>query len=198
MAKKKKSRRAHARRRHTFATNPTKRRRHRRHKVMVNPSRRRKYRRNPGDSMKDIAVMVGSGVAAAILGPKLASKLPGSLLVKNLALIAAGAALAFLGRKKNVLVGLGAGLVVAGATRALSNAVPALAGDNEFNGEEQQAILQHLAGDELNGPMDGDDYLNGPMDGDDFLNGPMDGDDYLNGPMDGDELLGAEMNQASL
>ena len=184
MAKKR-----HARKRaRSYATNPSKKRRARpprhwkKHKVYQwNPKARRRYRRNPGDTPKDIAILVGTGVAAAVLAPKLASKLPGSLMVKNLAMIGAGAALAFLGRRKNVLVGIGAGLIVAGATRALTNAVPALAGDYEFSGDEQQAILQHLAGEELSGPMAGDN-----MDGD-----YMDGDN-----LDGDELLGADLNAA--
>ena len=206
MAKKR-----HARKRaRSYATNPPSKRRKARptrhwkkHKVYQwNPKARRRYRRNPGDTPKDIAILVGTGVAAAVLAPKLASKLPGSPAVKNIAMIAAGAALAFLGRRKNVLVGIGAGLVVAGATRAITNQFPQLVGDNEFSGDEQQAILQHLAGDELSGPMAGPmegDY----MDGDDFLNGPMEGDymdgDNLDGDqLDGNELLGAEFNAPQL
>ena len=171
MSKKRKARRAHARKRNSYATNPSrpaKRRRRRHHAVSfkTNPRRRRSYRRNPGDSPKDIFIMIGAGLAAAIAAPKLVSKLPGSLMVKNLGMILAGVAVALLGRKKNVLVGVGAGLVVAGATRAITNAIPMLAGDDEFNGDEQKAILENLSSNELNGPM------NGPMDGDDFLNGP--------------------------
>ena len=208
MSKKRKARRATKSRRHTFATNPATapRRRRRRHhagaKFHTNPSRRRKsYRRNPGDSPKDIAILVGSGLIASILVPKLLSKVGNPLdtkitMAKNVGMIVAGAAIAYLGHKKNALVGVGMGLVVAGASRAILNVVPQLAGDNEFNGDEQSAILQHMAGSsELSGPMDGDE-LSGPMDGDDFLNGPMNGDEYA-GELDGNEFLG-DLNTSTL
>ena len=195
MAKKRKARRAHARK-HTAVANPSRRRRRAHRNPAPSARRRRRAHRNPAESFKDIAIMVGTGTATAILGPKLVSKLPGSLMVHNIGMIAAGLALAFVGRKKSVLVGAGAGLIVAGATRAITNAVPALAGDYEFNGEEQQAILSHLQGDEFNGPMDGDEF-NGPMDGDEF-NGPMDGDEF-NGPMDGDSFdMAGDFNSPSM
>ena len=105
MSKKRKARRAHARKRHSYSTNPSrpaKRRRRRHHAVSfkTNPRRRRSYRRNPGDSPKDIFIMIGAGLAAAIAAPKLVSKMPGSLMVKNLAMILAGVALLYLAASK--------------------------------------------------------------------------------------------------
>lgn len=176
MAKKK---RKNPRRRHhvakkSYTTNP-RRRRHHHAAAKVNPSRRRRYHRNPGDTPKEIAIGIGASLATAIAGPKLASKLPGSPLVKNIAMGVLGLALAWFGRKKSYLVGAGTGLVIAAGTRALTSAVPMLAGDNEMTQDEQHAFMAQLSGP-MAGPMEGEDlegsYFAGPMEGED-----LDGED---------------------
>jgi len=177
MAKRKKAKK----RRKSFVTNPARRapsavrrilpRNWKKHKVdQWNPGTRsrRKYRRNPGDSVKDIALTFGSAGAAAILGPKLVGMLPVSNLIQNIGMVAAGAALAFFGRRKQYLVGAGLGLGLAGLTRAVVSAVPVLAGDNEMTQDEQSAFIdataQQMAGEEGESV-----YLSGP------LNGPLNG-----------------------
>lgn len=124
----------------------------------------RKYRKNPSESPKDIAIMVGSAVATGIAAPKLISKLPGSNLVKNLGMIGGGLAMAYFGRKKSYVLGPGIGLIYAGASRAIINQFPTLAGDNEMSQDDAENLMMQLANqDELAGPLAG--HLAGPLAG---------------------------------
>lgn len=132
--------------------------------------------------------MIGGGLATSILGPKLVSKLPVSNLIQNVGMIVAGGALAWFGRKKPLAVGAGAGLVIAGASRALTNAVPMLAGENEMNQDEQTAFIDATA-QQMAGEDEFDPYMNGP------LSGPLAGP--LSGPLAGYQLSG-NLNQAAL
>jgi len=136
--------------RKSYVSNPAKKRSRRRYKS--NPgkpvSRRRRYKRNPGDTPRDIAILAGSAIVAAVAGPKLAGMAPVSPLIANLAMIGAGGALAYLGRRKTAAVGAGIGLAMAGATRALLNQFPTLAGDEELTQEEQAQLIEQLSANE--------------------------------------------------
>lgn len=145
--------------RKSYVSNPAKKRSRRRAKVATRRSRRR-YRSNPADSIKDVGILAGSGVLSAVAGAKLFSKLPISSMLQNVGMIAAGLALAILGRKKHTaFVGAGAGLVFAGGSRLLVNKVPQLAGEMELSTDDQAAILTELAPDveaeEMEGSFNG-------------------------------------------
>lgn len=196
MAKKRKKAKHNPRRRarkHSFVSNPARRTRRRRahHNPHCGPhrncrhtfrSRRHSYRRNPESSI-ELALTLGAGAASAIIGNKLVSKLPGSAMVKNIGLVVLGALAAYIGRRKPLVMGVGSGLFITGATRLLTNAVPALAGDMDLTGDEQEGYVRgvqaHLAGEmnELSGPLSGP--FNGPLSGP--FNGPFSGP--LAGPM---------------
>jgi len=158
--------------RKSYVSNPAKKRSRRRYKS--NPgkpvSRRRRYKRNPGDTPKDIAILAGSAIVAAVAGPKLAGMAPVSPLIANLAMIGAGGAPAYLGRRQTAAVGAGIGLAMAGATRALLNQFPALAGDEELTQEEQSQLLEQLSASE---DIYGNEQLSGPLAGP--LAGPLSG-----------------------
>ena len=176
MKKKKQHRKARQHARKSFVTNPAprRRRRARHHKVHANPSRRRRrYRKNP-ESPMELGITLGVGALAAIAANKLASKLPFSNMIKNIALIALGGGLAYIGRKKPMLMGAGAGIFIAGATRAVVNAVPALAGDYELTGDEQQGYIQAVSGAVAGASMDGEFDMSG--DEHDGFNGAVAGD----------------------
>lgn len=139
--KRKKTKKA----RKSYVSNPAKKRTHRRAKVTAKRSRRR-YRSNPADTIKDVGILAGAGVVSAVAGAKLFSKLPISSVLQNVAMLAAGLALAVFGRKKHAaFVGAGAGLAIAGGSRLLVNKVPQLAGEMELSPDDQAAILTELA-----------------------------------------------------
>ncbi len=133
--------------RRSYVSNPAKKRSRRRsYKSAPAKRSRRRYRSNPADSLKDIGALVGAGALSAVFGAKAFSKLPISPMLQNLGLMLAGAALAVFGRKKHsAIVGAGAGLVFAGASRLIVNKVPQLAGDMELSPDEQAAVLTELA-----------------------------------------------------
>ncbi len=167
MKRKKKAHRKARSHKKTFVTNPARRTRRRRAHHKANPSRkraRRHYRHNPADSMAQLVTSMAVGAVAAIAANKLASKLPiANNLIKNVGMIALGGALAFFGYKKknSMLIGAGSGVFIAGATRAVTNAVPALAGDYELTGDEQQGYVEAVSGalaGSLSGALAGDEF----------------------------------------
>lgn len=154
---KKKSHKA----RKTYAHNPAPKKAKRRYKH--NPAKhrsRRRYRSNPGSmDIKEIGIGVLSGAAGAILGPKVFTKLPVSPMIANAALLAVGAGLAYIGRKKPALLGLGSGMAISGISRMVVNAVPMLAGEGEMSPDQSSAVLATLAtvpeSEEVAGPFQG-------------------------------------------
>jgi hypothetical protein len=164
-----------ARRRHSYVTNPAPRRRHRaHHRARTNPARRHhRYRRRNPESPMELFLTLGVSVVSAVGANKIASKLPFSAMVQNLGLVAIGGALSYIGRKKPLLLGIGSGMVIAGATRAVTNTIPALAGDYELTGDEQRGYINYattqLAGAVAGGTGDfsGDDHdgFNGAVSG---------------------------------
>ena len=116
---------------------------------------------------------LGVSVVSAVGANKIASKLPFSAMVQNLGLVLLGGTLSYVGRKKPLLLGVGAGMVIAGATRAVTNTIPALAGDYELTGDEQRGYINYattqLAGAVAGGAGDfsGDDHdgFNGAVSG---------------------------------
>jgi len=163
----------------TYVTNPAKRSRSHRRSYKANPAKRhrRHYKRNPGSNIKEIGITIGTAAAGAILGPKLFSKLPLSPMLSNLAMAAVGAGLAYVGRRKPVLMGLGAGLAVAGISRAAVNAVPMLAGDGEMTPEQSAAVLAELTASAPQYSGEAEDSLNGSFEG--SFNGSFQGSDTL-------------------
>lgn len=171
MAKaKRKGRRNKAR---SYISNPAPKKKtaRRRRKRAISPvhfarvaARKLRYRRNPSSFMMDSAALLGGGVAGAVAVPKLVSMIPvGTNLIKNLGMVALGSALTYMSFKKRSYLGLGVGMgtAVAGATRAITNAVPMLAGDGEYTQDEQEAITSDLMGDD--GEFDyNPEYLNAP------------------------------------
>jgi len=170
MAKaKRKGRRNKAR---SYISNPApKKKTARRRKNSISPvhfarvaARKLRYHRNPSSFMMDSAALLGGGVAGAVAVPKLVSMIPvGTNLIKNLGMVALGSALTYMSFKKRSYLGLGVGMgtAVAGATRAITNAVPMLAGEGEYTQDEQEAITYDLIGDD--GELDyNPEYLNAP------------------------------------
>lgn len=167
MAKKKSKGRRKAR---TYISNPAPRKStrtitHLAHRFAQRASaagkRLRSYRRNPSPLMAETGMLLAGGAAGAILVPKAVSMIPmGSNLIKNVGMAVAGAGVAYFGHKKrsHLVLGLGLGTAVAGVTRAITNAVPALAGDGEYSQDEQHSISADLMGD------DGEnlDYMGAP------------------------------------
>ena len=133
-----KTKKKHSRK--SYVHNPRKASRRRSYKS--NPSRsRRRYKRNPSESVMEIVQLVGGGAAGAIVGAKAINFIPVSPILKNAAMVLAGSALAFFGRKNHLAVGAGIGLASAGAYRLVVNAVPVLAGDDELTPEEQANLI---------------------------------------------------------
>jgi len=166
---KKKAKKSRKAARKSYVSNPAKKRSRRRYKSNPGrPASRRRYRKNPGDSTKDIAILGGSALVAAVAGPKLVGMAPIPVLMQNLAMIGAGAALAIIGRRKTAAVGAGIGLAMAGARRALLNEFPMLAGDEELTQEEQGQLIEQLSAS-----SDFDEYGNETMSGP--LSGPLSG-----------------------
>ena len=131
----------------------------------------RSYRRNPSSNVMDLAMLGSGALGGAILVPKAVSMIPvGSNFVKNLAMVLGGGALTYFSFKKKSYLGLGVGLgtAVAGGSRIVMNAVPALAGAGEYSQDEQHSISADLMGD------DGEsyDYMSAPavMGADPFTN----------------------------
>lgn len=168
------SRKKTTKKRKSYVANPAPRRRRRAAAKSAAPRRRRSYRKNP-ESLKDTGLMLAAGVGSAVVAGKLAKFVPGSNLVKNLVLVAAGGATAYLGRRNPLLVGAGAGLAIVGASNAIKSAVPALAGELELTQDEQAEAIAALSNDQLLGaPLEGE-YFGAPLAGE-YFGAPLQGD----------------------
>lgn len=170
----KKVRRAHSRAR-SFVANPAprKKRRARRMASFIGAFKRRArraFRSNPSLPIVPTLVGLGAGTAAGVVGSKLMSKLPVSALIQNLIMLAVGGGAMVLGRRKPAVFAAGLGLGAVAGFKLVTNAVPMLAGDNELNQDEQQAVLSTMAGeyDEMAGEFDDIELVNGPI-----MNGPI-------------------------
>lgn len=157
----------------TYVTNPAKRSRRRSYKANPAKRSRRHYKRNPSSDIKDLGITIGTAAAGAIIGPKLFSKLPLSPMLSNLAMAAVGAGVAYVGRRKPVLMGLGAGLAIAGISRAAVNAVPMLAGDGEMTPEQSAAVLAELTASAPEYSGESEETLSGSFNG--SFNGSFEG-----------------------
>ncbi len=185
MKKKNKSRRhsfvanprkAHSRR----AAAPHKTKRHGKKRSFLGAFKRRSYRKNPGNLFAQLGLGLGVGILGGIAGAKAVSFIPVRALFQSLILAAAGVAIAVFGRKRPLLLGAGSGMAIVGGYKAAVSAVPLLAGDNELTGDEQEALLDEMAGDYVEG-LDEQELagtMSGTMQG--TMNGTMQGDNEYN------------------
>lgn len=178
--------------RKSYVSNPKRRAVKRRRRAPVaklrRKTRRRSYRKNPSLPIVEGMSLLGTAILAGVAGSKLTGLIPfGSAMVKNIGLALAGAMIAVVGYRKPLVLGAGAGLVVVGGTRALTSAVPLLAGDDDLTAEEQKELVDMAAAsyspelDEieqgnLSGVIPDVSNLNGPM-----MGGTLDG--ALSGPL---------------
>lgn len=161
MAKKRKKAKAKARRK-SYVTNPAPKKRRRRRRASAPKARRRRsYRKNP-DSLLDTGIFALSAVGGAVVANKVSAVLPGSNLIKNLAIFAGGVGLAYFGRRKSYLMGAGAGMAVMGGYNLITNQFPTLAGDN-LTQEEQEEAIAALSGESDEYELLGTDEFNAPL-----------------------------------
>jgi len=184
MKKKNKSRR------HSFVANPRKatrrastshkKKRHAKRRSFLGAFKRRSYRKNPGNLFAQLGLGLGVGILGGIAGAKAVSFIPVRALFQNLILAAAGVAIAVFGRKRPLLLGAGSGMAIVGGYKAAISAVPLLAGDNELTGEEQEALLDEMAGDYVEGMEEQElaGTMSGTMQG--TMSGTMQGENEFN------------------
>lgn len=169
MAKKRKKRATKKRR--SFISNPRKRR--------ATPKRRARrrssYRRNPGKGpIMDVAMLGLGTIGGALAIPRAVALIPkANSMVKNIIGVVASGALAVFGRKSKIALGAGLGGVAMCGKNLVTNAIPALNGD-ELTQDEAETLAMEYASEELDGPLDAP--LDAPLEG--ALNGDMNSQPY--------------------
>lgn len=188
-------RRRKATRKRSYVSNPKRRPRRRTRRTRRAPvaelrrrTRRRSYRKNPSLPVVEGMTLLGTAILAGVAGAKVTGMIPfGSAMMKNVGLALAGALVAIMGYRKPLVLGAGAGMVVVGGTRALTSAVPMLAGDDDLTADEQKELvdmaaatyspeLEAIEQGGLAGVVPDVSSLNGPV-----MGGTLDG--ALSGPL---------------
>lgn len=153
-------------------------------------TRRRSYRRNPGLDIVTPVTMAAGAVAGAVLGGKASGFIPiESTLVKNLALVGMGVAAAMLGKKYPAVQAAGVGMAALGGYRAITNAVPVLAGEDDYTQEESESLAASLLGQNV---VMGENLLMGEsmVMGAPLMGAPISQNPYNPGPFMGAPLAG--------